>query len=345
MNKHLFQNSKGFTIMELMVSLGITAIATMGLFTVLQMYYSANSRSNTRSAVVDTELDAYFIQENLAEWIGNVVDATKPKFFITELSKCFKISGAVCPSALDSAALNSIKDPELQSYISLGKIISTVPLKNLQGDPIAGTLDAPVYYSPSGQKVTAADQAAFSLSGVMVRDNATGSPGKVVLLIRAAAVSSPANASTPLRTRWIRINVGSRWELISAEIFGACSAGEYVVAVDNATGAIVCKSLSQQCATNQYVGGINAAGKIQCIDLPANVTPRPYTPPAQIACDSFGHSTASCTIPGGKTIAAVTVAERRSRAGCSIGSDVTFSGSTITVSGGCRATFNVMYNE
>lgn len=339
--KTRLRNSSGLTLVEILISLGIIGVSTMALLTVMQMHYNTGSRADTRSSLLDLELRTYFIQENVEEWLAKTLDSSQATYYDSTIANCLNISSSNCPSPLDSSQISALAATELNTYVSIGKTISTVALKDLEGQPLAGTLSTPLYYNSGGQPVTSVDQAFLAASGFMIRDNASGNPGKIIFFVRLETLQK--NGTVTSKPKWLRINLGQRWQMISSDIYGACNAGEYVYGINPSTRSITCKSLESRCATNQYAYGIDNTGRVMCLNLPPNATPQPYTPPPTFTCDSWGKSTASCTIPGGRTIVGLNVANRLSRASCNIGSDVTFVGSTITVRNGCRATFNVYY--
>lgn len=345
------KNCEGFTLIEVMISLGIIGLATLALTSVMQIFYNASSKSDVKSVILELQLRTYFAQESVDEWIYKITNPSLPIYYTAELASCLvdPVSGVtpVCPKALTSLELAPYLDSELKTYLALGKTISAVAYKDTEARPIAGTLSSPLYFGKSGQIVTDRSLASLVSVGFLVRDNASGDPGKVVLLNRIASIVNNQEG-TYTKTVWLRLNLGTRWRLISGApnqhvVQGSCDAGQYVSGVDTVTGQVTCMPIETHCGASQYAYGINMDGSFKCLDLPPTSIPSPYVPPKTFSCDSWGYLTANCTIPGGKPILALSVNQRRSEASCAIGGNVSFSGSTITVTNGCRATFNVYY--
>ncbi|NCN39930.1 hypothetical protein GW916_01640 [bacterium] len=132
-----------------------------------------------------------------------------------KIKKCIPIksSGDIpsCPGNNSSIKKN---DKQLSDWAS-SKSIASVELVDLGGDPLAGTLDDPLYLDSDGAICKFSDpqkRCPLKSTGYLIREGSVDNPGAIAFVLKVERnLSSGTSGKLALKPIYERINMGSSW--------------------------------------------------------------------------------------------------------------------------------------
>lgn len=360
--------NSGFTLVEVLVAIGILAITTLAISSMITNMMRAKQSFDSAGIIVDLESSVSAINRELPYWLQKAVNASPI------LKKCLvpypvdPDTGLpvavekdhrhfVCPT-IDSGILTDSNGVAIKNA-------SYLDIIDFDGTPLAGTPSKPITYNLSGSRCGAHAKCPYSVTGFMARENATGNPGSVTFYLRLS-LNKGFNNVQPFRPKLFRIILGHTWETATLgsedlSLSGICDPGQYVSGIG--ANGVICTPLEIQCPVNEILTGIGPDGKPNCMTFPVSscaegsyvvgilsngrvrcstVTPPPPPPvPVPIALSSWDFRYAERTLS--RPIKSMTVSRRYSKSACREGSSYGFSGSKMWTAHGCRASFNITY--
>ncbi len=266
---------KGFAMAEAVAALFIVCFAIALVAGLATQVTNLGKSTRQTAAVVELRNKNNAITRNTDDWMSKMRSSLATNGIY---AACLPHNGASssvykCP-APDNSILD--RDAELKRIAGTQLHVVSAPIVDMLGDTLAGAEDAPLYLDLDGRPcsdATASTRCPLKSTGYFFRTNplTNANPGDVRFVVKvernALAVQSTAN-STPVKTQYLSIDVGSQW----LNVGGFCPSGTLLLGYLN--GSPYCVNPAKTCAAGKISLGLDAAGAPIC-----------QTPPT---CDKSG---------------------------------------------------------
>lgn len=209
--KYNFGSRAGLSIVEVIAASALAAGLSLVLATMSKQVSIGNVRVSNEATLVAIRNQIAASSSDPEAWMRILKSSN------AELKACFRTAGATCPAAASTAVIAA--DPVLIAE-STAKTISTTDLYDLNGIRFAGKADSGtngVYYDAMGLPCVSAspntDKACrYRSTGWIIRQNASGSPGRVVLVRKIEQTTGSITKESPaMAPIFERVNLGTMW--------------------------------------------------------------------------------------------------------------------------------------
>lgn len=257
---HNNQNSKGFSLVEIIVVLAILSMGSVLLGALMKQLSNFSKSSKQVGTMLEIRTMANsFIKdpERTKDWL----DTMRGKEAL--YSSCIPPNEST-PSSINCPAPDTHLKAELGD-VANGYHVISAPIYSDVGVKVAGDVNAPVLMSSEGTACLSPDHPLCTLkaTGYFLRTNAatSGSPGNVKFIMKVE--KRPAPESIPMKPQFITMNVGSEWD----RTLGTCPASTVKMGTLG-NGQPHCVPIATNCPTGKIAVGINSDGSPKCVTTP-----------------------------------------------------------------------------
>ncbi|MEZ4814029.1 MAG: hypothetical protein R3A80_02335 [Bdellovibrionota bacterium] len=208
----------GFAIAEIVIALAMVSMAALIVGGLGQQVLNLAKSSRQTAASIELRTKTNSISRNLDSWLAKMRSSINTQGLY---AACLPDNSAVssifnCP-AVDDSLFDA--NSELKRIAGEQLHVSAAPLVDLLGEKLAGTIEEPLYLDLDGRNCThpnPSQTCPLKSTGFFLRSNPANdsTPGSIRFVVkleqnRNAPVSK---GSSPLRTQYLSIDVGSEWQ-------------------------------------------------------------------------------------------------------------------------------------
>ncbi|MEZ4815372.1 MAG: hypothetical protein R3A80_09250 [Bdellovibrionota bacterium] len=270
---------KGFAVAEIVIALALVSMAALIVAGLGQQVLNLSKSSRQTAATIELRTKTNSISRNLDSWLAKMRSSVNTSGLY---AACLPDNSAVssiynCP-AVDDSLFDS--NSELKRIAGDQLHVASAPMVDLLGEKLAGTTEEPVYLDFDGRNCShpnPAQTCPLKSTGFFLRSNpaSDATPGSIRFVVKLEQNrNAPANnGSSPLRTQYLTVDVGSEWQ--QSEAFcpqgslklgylgngkpncvsptaKKCDAGTIYLGVDNSANPI-CKTPPATCASGGVI--------------------------------------------------------------------------------------------